>query len=156
LFNLFAIQIAAYFFTISICDVDYLNVGRENQETRVQPQTTNRKSNHRSGNLGRSPGRLKSAKSFARQKIHLIKFAPQPAQRAVAVTKPGSGYNAIGLNVLCRCLFEDSFMTHLFGELQTSFTDLEFSKPDINHSDRLRKIAESQKTNCSTSSGRPK
>jgi hypothetical protein len=39
--------------------------------------------------------------------MHLIKFAPQPAQRAVAVTKPGSGYNAIGLNALCRCLFED-------------------------------------------------
>jgi quinol monooxygenase YgiN len=39
-------------------------------------------------------------------------------------------------------------MTHLFGELQTSFTDLEFSKPDINHSDRLlrknRRIAKDQ------------
>jgi transposase-like protein len=41
-------------------------VGRENQETTVQPQTTNQKSNHRSGNLGRGPGRLKSAKPLAR------------------------------------------------------------------------------------------
>jgi transposase-like protein len=32
----------------------------------VQPQTTNQKSNHRSGNLGRGPGRLKSAKLLAR------------------------------------------------------------------------------------------
>jgi transposase-like protein len=37
-------------------------VGRENQETTVQPQTTNQKSNHRSGNLARGSGRLKSAK----------------------------------------------------------------------------------------------
>src|SRR6201997_1585812 len=37
-------------------------VGIKNQETTVQPQTTNQKSNHRSGNLGRGSGRLKSAK----------------------------------------------------------------------------------------------
>src|SRR4029077_7341082 len=36
--------------------------GGENQETTIQPQTTNRTTNHRSGNLGRGPGRLKSAK----------------------------------------------------------------------------------------------
>jgi transposase-like protein len=41
-------------------------VGRENQETTVQPQTINQKSNHRSENLGRGPGRLKSAKPLAR------------------------------------------------------------------------------------------
>src|SRR5246500_3568605 len=43
-------------------------VGRENQETTVQRQTTNRKSNHRSGNVGRGLDSLKSGKSFARQK----------------------------------------------------------------------------------------
>jgi transposase-like protein len=31
--------------------------GGENQETTIQHQTTNRKSNHRAGNLGRGPGR---------------------------------------------------------------------------------------------------
>jgi transposase-like protein len=36
--------------------------GGENQETTVQPQTTNHKSKHDSGNLGCGPGRLKSAK----------------------------------------------------------------------------------------------
>jgi transposase-like protein len=40
--------------------------GRENQKTTVQPQSNNRRSNHRSGNLGRGPGRLKSAKPLAR------------------------------------------------------------------------------------------
>src|SRR5271165_7432196 len=32
--------------------------GGENQETTIQPQTTNRKSNHRSGNVGRGLGGL--------------------------------------------------------------------------------------------------
>jgi transposase-like protein len=45
-------------------------VGRENQETTVQPQTTNRRSNHRSGNLGCSPGRLKSAKTSRQPKTY--------------------------------------------------------------------------------------
>jgi transposase-like protein len=55
-------------------------VSRENQKTSVQPQTTNRKSNHRSGNVGRGPGRLKSANLLARQNTHLRKFAPEPKQ----------------------------------------------------------------------------
>ena len=50
-------------------------VGRENQEATVQPQTTNRKSNHRSGNLGRSPGRLKSAKPSAIQRVRSLSCA---------------------------------------------------------------------------------
>jgi hypothetical protein len=54
-------------------------VGRENQETTVQPQTTNQRSNHRSGNLARGPGRLKSAKPPDKN-IHLIKFAPEPTK----------------------------------------------------------------------------
>src|ERR1700746_3842308 len=40
--------------------------GGENQETTVRPQTANQKSYHRSGNLGRGPGRLKSAKPLVR------------------------------------------------------------------------------------------
>ena len=38
-------------------------VSGENQETTIQPQTTNRTSNHRSGNLDCGLGRLKSTKS---------------------------------------------------------------------------------------------
>ena len=48
--------------------------GGENQETTIQPQTTNRKSNHRSGNVGRGLGGLKPGKSFARQKHTLNKL----------------------------------------------------------------------------------
>jgi hypothetical protein len=48
-------------------------VSRENQETTVQPQTTNRKSNHHSGNLGRGPGRLKPRKSFS-QKTYIYRI----------------------------------------------------------------------------------
>jgi len=40
----------------------------------VQSQTTNRKSNYRSGNVDRGLGGLKSAKSFARQKHTLKKI----------------------------------------------------------------------------------
>jgi hypothetical protein len=42
--------------------------GGENQETTIQPQITNRKSTHRSGNVGRGLGGLKPGKSFAPQK----------------------------------------------------------------------------------------
>jgi hypothetical protein len=48
--------------------------GGENQETTIQPQITNRKSNHRSGNVGRGLGGLKPGKSFARQKHTLNKL----------------------------------------------------------------------------------
>src|SRR5208337_3615333 len=54
-------------------------IGRENQETTVQPQTTDQKSNHRSGTLGSGPRRLKSAKPSRQDKnIHARKFAPEP------------------------------------------------------------------------------
>src|SRR6202047_3041949 len=52
--------------------------GGENQETTIQPQTTNRTSNHRSGNLGRGPGRLNLQSLSPDKYIHLIKFAPEP------------------------------------------------------------------------------
>jgi len=48
--------------------------GGEDQETTIQPQTTYRKSNHRSGNVGRGLGGLKPGKSFARQKHTLNKL----------------------------------------------------------------------------------
>ena len=48
--------------------------GGENQETTIQPQITNRKSNHRSRNVGRGLGGLKPGKSFARQKHTLNKL----------------------------------------------------------------------------------
>ena len=55
-------------------------VGRENQEATVQPQTTNRKSNHRSSALGGDPGRIKPRKSFS-QKTYIYRiFAPEPNQ----------------------------------------------------------------------------
>src|SRR5580693_1203665 len=55
--------------------------GGENQETTIQPQTINRTSNDRSGNLDRGPGRL-NLQSFSPDKyIHLIKFAPEPARQ---------------------------------------------------------------------------
>jgi hypothetical protein len=57
--------------------------GGENQETTIQPQTTNRKSNHRSGNVGRGPGRMKSAKPLARQKNTLNKICTRAPSSAV-------------------------------------------------------------------------
>src|SRR4029077_6156739 len=56
--------------------------GGENQETTNQPQTTNRKSNHRSGNVGRGLGGLKPGKSFARQKHTLNKLCTRTVQNA--------------------------------------------------------------------------
>jgi hypothetical protein len=54
-----------------------------------QSQLTNRKSNHRSTNLGRGPGRLTSAKPSQQTKtdknIHLRKFAPEPCDQALAI-----------------------------------------------------------------------
>src|SRR5271165_5713244 len=55
--------------------------GGENQETTIQPQTTNRKSNHRSGNVGRGLGGLKPGKSFARQKHTLNKLCTRTSSR---------------------------------------------------------------------------
>jgi len=52
---------------VTICGIP---VGRENQETTIQPQTTNRKSDHRSRALGRGPGRLKSAKPSRQTKTY--------------------------------------------------------------------------------------
>jgi len=52
--------------------------GGENQETTIQPQTTNRKSNHRSCNLDRGPGRSNLQSLSPDKNIHLIKFAPEP------------------------------------------------------------------------------
>jgi hypothetical protein len=47
----------------------------------VQPQSTNRKSNQRSGNLGRRPGRLAFVKvCWPDTNIYLITFAPEPRQ----------------------------------------------------------------------------
>src|ERR1700726_2568951 len=54
--------------------------GGENQETTIQPQTTNRTSNHRSGNLDRGPGRLNLQSLSPDKYIHLIKFAPEPSR----------------------------------------------------------------------------
>ena len=54
--------------------------GGENQETTIQPQTTDRTRNHRSGNLDRSPGRLNLQSLSPDKYIHLIKFAPEPRQ----------------------------------------------------------------------------
>jgi hypothetical protein len=58
-------------------------VSRENQKTSVQSQTTNRKSNHRSGNVDRGLGGLKSAKSFARQKHTLNKICTKTLTSAL-------------------------------------------------------------------------
>src|SRR6202030_4786937 len=58
--------------------------GGENQETTIQHQTTNRQSNHRSGNVGRGLGGLKPGKSFARQKHTLDKLAPEPFLRTLS------------------------------------------------------------------------
>jgi hypothetical protein len=44
-------------------------------------QTTNRKSNHRSGNVGRDLGRPKSGKSFTGQKHTLKKICTRTVQR---------------------------------------------------------------------------
>src|SRR4029077_8735344 len=63
--------------------------GGENQETTIQSQTTNRTSNHRSGNLDRCPGRLKSTKPLAKQIHTLNKFAPEPSGRPRALTRSG-------------------------------------------------------------------
>src|SRR5258707_9204291 len=57
--------------------------GGEKQETTIQPQTTNRKSNHRSGNVGRGLGGLKPGKSFARQKNTLNKLCTRTHTRSV-------------------------------------------------------------------------
>src|SRR5580704_3620843 len=60
--------------------------GGENQETTIQPQITNRKSNHRSGNVGRGLGGLKPGKSFARQKHTLNKLCTRtvpPARKTL-------------------------------------------------------------------------
>jgi hypothetical protein len=53
-------------------------VGRENQETTVQPQTTNQKSNHRSSALDGDPGRIKPRKSFSHKTYIYRIFAPEP------------------------------------------------------------------------------
>jgi hypothetical protein len=45
-----------------------IELAEKNQETAVQPQTTTRKSNHPSGNMGQGLDRLESGKSFIRQK----------------------------------------------------------------------------------------
>src|SRR5271165_4778964 len=55
--------------------------GGENQETTIQPQTTNRTSNHRSGNLDCGAGRLNLQSLSPDKYIHLIKFAPEPLTR---------------------------------------------------------------------------
>src|SRR3984893_15136943 len=55
--------------------------GGENQETTIQPQTTNRTSNHRSGDLDSGPGRLNLQSLSPDKYIHFIKFAPEPRLR---------------------------------------------------------------------------
>jgi hypothetical protein len=47
------------------------------KKQQVQPQTTNRTSNHRSGTLCRGPGRPKSEAFSPDKNIHLRKFAPE-------------------------------------------------------------------------------
>src|SRR5258707_12657501 len=63
--------------------------GGENQETTIQHQTTTRKSNHRSGNVGRGLGGLKPGKSFTRQKHTLNKLCTRTPQRPSLLKRRG-------------------------------------------------------------------